>query len=472
MRRFRLTFCCASLLVLTVVAYLPVWDNDFVDIDDEPYITTNPQVMNGITWSGFCWAWTIERTPFWMPLTWLSFQLDAQFFSARTPEGETLLSPAAFHGQNLFWHVASTLLLFAVWRRMTGREGASFLVAGLFAVHPMHVESVAWAAERKDVLSVFLGILSLGAYVRYVESPNRTRYLLVFLALSLSLLAKPMLITFPFVLLLLDYWPLSRMRVKAFARKEVDGTRLGQVSFRQLLIEKTPLFLLSAAVAIATIYAHDSHSAWTPVGSLSFTARLANALTAYGWYLSTTFFPFRLAVLYLHSYENWSPLSALAGGGILLAVSWISWRQAARRPWLIVGWLWFVGTLLPVIGFAQGGRQAWADRFSYWPHIGLFVAVVWELAEWIKHFRVPASFYRLVGTAALVCLVTLTWRQVGCWRNNFTLWSQVLAVTRENDQAHEYLGRYYSGRGEREKAQSHFAEAVRIQTQRLQRSQP
>ncbi len=468
MHRFRLILCCASLLLLTVAAYLPVWNNDFVDFDDAPYITANPQVRNGITWSGFCWAWKIERAPFWMPLTWLSFQLDAQLFSARTPEGEMIPSPAAFHAQNLFWHCTNTLLLFAVWRRMTGRTGASFLVAALFAVHPMHVESVAWAAERKDVLSAFFGILALGAYLLYVEKPSRRRYWLVFLALFASLLAKPMLLTFPFVLLLLDYWPLCRLRGGTFARPEGGEAKLGPASFKQLLVEKRSLFLLVAAVALATSYAHDLRGVGFPFGTLSFTARLANALTAYGWYLTTTFYPVRLAVLYLHANENWSLLPALAGAGIVLSVTGIACWQAARRPWLLVGWLWFAITLLPVIGFVQVGRQAWADRFSYWPHIGLFVALVWELAEWVKRFRVPAPISRLAGAAVLAGLAALTWRQVGYWRNGFTLWTQVLAISPDNDQAHEYLARYYSQRGESKEALYHLSEAVRIQTQRNQ----
>ncbi|SRR5579871_1747807 len=470
MARSRLISCCAGLLALTVLAYLPVWDNDFVDFDDEQYITTNPPVTRGITWSGFLWAWTIDRAPYWMPLTWLSFQLDAHCFSARSPEGDSIPCPAAFHGQNLFWHAASTLLLFVVWRRATEREGASFLVAALFALHPMHVESVAWAAERKDVLSVFFGVLSLGAYVCYVEKPNRPRFVLVILAFLLSLMSKPMLISLPFVFLLLDYWPLRRLRLGTITLDETGKYCLAQRSFRQLVVEKTPLFLLAASVAAFTLHSRDHCGSLVPLSSLSLTARLANALTAYGWYVVTTFYPVDLAVLYPHSHENWSPPSALSGAGTLLSITWVSWRQAARRPWLIVGWLWFVVALLPVSGFAQGGRQAWADRFSYWPHIGFFIAIVRELSEQIKRLHVPALVFRLIGAAALAWLAVLTWRQVGCWRDSFTLWRHAVALTKENDHAHEHLARYYHYRGQRKEFDYHQAEALRIQMQRFQRS--
>jgi protein O-mannosyl-transferase len=464
MRLFRATYLYAVLLALTFVAYLPVWDNGYVDFDDEEYITANPEVTSGFTMSGFRWVWTADRTPYRAPLTWLSFQLDAHCFAVRTPEGETVLPPAAVHGQNLFWHAASVLLLFGFGQRVTGRRWPSFVVAALFAVHPMHVESVAWAAERKDVLSGFFGLLTLGAYFHYLKRPGWLRYGVLTLAYALSLMSKPMLLTLPFVLLLLDYWPLRRLRGTHSAPGAAKGTRLSQ-----LILEKLPLFLLSALVAIITLEARESHSSIVDLNMLSFSARLANALTAYGWYLCSTFCPLRLAVLYPHPYERWSVLSALAGGTMLLSLTLLSWWQANRRPWLLVGWLWFVGGLLPVIGFAQGGRQSWADRFSYWPHIGLFIALVWGLAELIERFRLPVLVPRLAGVVVLGWFALLTWGQVGSWVDSRTLWEQALIATQDNDYAHEHLARYYHSQGQVAEAESHLLEAVRIQRRRNSR---
>jgi hypothetical protein len=447
---------CAALLALTAVAYLPLWGNDFINYDDPLYITDNPEVQAGLSGAGCCWAWTNGDAPYWLPLTWLSLQCDAHFFSSRGPEGEMVLSPAAFHGVNLAWHAAGTLLLFAVWYRLTGARWRSFLVAALFAVHPMHVESVAWATERKDVLSGFFGALTLWAYVRYRERPGRARYLGVAAAYTLSLLAKPMLMTLPFVLLLLDYWPLGRW-----------APGRGRAALGRLVGEKVPLFVLAVTSALITIASREHHGALVSVSDVSLSSRLGNALTAYGWYLSATFWPTRLAILYPHPYENWSAARALAGVGCLLALTALAVWQARRRPWLLVGWLWFVGMLVPVIGLAQGGTQAWADRFSYWPHVGLFVAVVWGLGELAERVRVPRLARATAGALALGALAALTWAQVGHWRNSVTLWERALAVTTDNDRAHQYLADCYGKQGRREEAHAHLAAAARIQGARL-----
>ena len=417
-------------------------------------------MLEGFTREGFRWVWTVDRAPYRLPLTWLSFQLDAHCFAQRTPEGDIVLPPAAVHGQNLFWHSANVLLLFGFWQRVTGRRWHSFLVAALFAIHPMHVESVAWAVQRKDVLSVFFGLLTLWAYVRYVHKPGWPRYLALAAAYSLSLLSKPMLLTLPFVLLLLDYWPLGRLRWQTGAPP--IRTALGR-----LVLEKAPLFVLAAVFAAITLEARSNRGALVSLDTLSFSARFANALTAYGWYLGSTGWPLRLGILYPHPYENWSPLSALVGAVLLLALTLLAWQQARRRPWLIVGWLWFAGTLLPVIGFAQGGRQAWADRFSYWPHIGLFVALIWGLGEMSERFRLPALIPRLTATLVLGLLVMRTWNQVGFWRNSVTLWERALSITTDNDSVHQRLARLYRDRGQYDQAEFHMFEADRIQRQRL-----
>jgi hypothetical protein len=455
----RAAHLCAVLLALTVVAYFPVWGNDFVDFDDDPYITTNPGVLGGLSWSAFRWAWQNTVSPYWQPITWLSLQFDAHFFSTRGSQGEVILCPAAFHGHNLFWHGVNVLLLFGLWYRLTGARWRSFLIAALFALHPMHVESVAWAVERKDVLSTFFGLLTLWAYVRYLDAPGPKRYLSMMVAFLLSLLAKPMLTTLPFVLLLLDRWPLGRW-----------GSEQNAIPLGRLVLEKIPVFILAAVVAIITMAAREDHGAVVPLGNLSLSARLANALAGYGWYLSTTFCPWHLAVLYPHPFENWSGLRAVAGGAALFAITALSVWQAGRWPWLFTGWLWFVGTLVPVIGLVQGGGQAWADRFSYWPHIGLFVAVVWGLGALVERLRIPSLVSATAGALVLAGLGILTWVQVGYWRDATTLWAHTLAVTRDNDRAHERLSGCYRRQGRLEEAEAQLYEAVRIQARRRGRS--
>jgi hypothetical protein len=458
---------CIALVGLTVVAYVPLWSNEFVDYDDDVYITRNPRVLEGLTWSGIRWAWTNDEAPYWLPVTWMSFQFDAQFFSTRTSEGKVLPSPEAFHCQNLFWHAAGVLLLFALFCRLTGACWCSFLVAALFAVHPMHVESVAWAIERKDVLSGFFGILTLWAYVRYVEKPRWTWYVAMSFAFLLSLLSKPMLITLPFVLLLVDLWPLRRWGRASHARDETVTPVRKQVPFRRLVVEKLPLFVLAGAIAVVTTALREQHGAIVPLAVISLSARLGNALTAYGWYLSRTFWPVGLTVLYPHPRENWSVLHACAGAGLLSVVTALCLWQARQRPWLIAGWLWFVGSLLPVIGLAQGGAQAWADRFCYWPHIGLFFAIVWGLAELVARVRVPALVSATVGALVLAVLLRMTWVQVGYWQNGVTLWEHTVDMTDDNDRAHEHLSACYRGQGRLDEADFHLAEACRIQLKRI-----
>jgi hypothetical protein len=456
MSRLTTPCLCSALLGLTAAAYAPLWHNDFIDFDDGPYITDNADVKEGLSWSGLAWAWDGGSAPYWAPLTWLSLQLDAECFSARDAEGQVSLSPAAFHGENLAWHAASALLLFGLLLRLTGAPGKSFLAAALFAVHPMHVESVAWAVERKDVLSVFFGVLTLWAYAWYVERPGWRRYLPLAGAFLLSLLAKPMLMTLPFVLLLLDYWPLCR----------VGNPRFEISNLKSRIREKLPLFALAVLSALITLVGRYEHGALISLDAVSPTSRAANALTAYGWYLSATFYPARLAVLYPHPYENWSAPAALAGAAALLAVSALAVWQARRRPWLLVGWLWFVGALLPVIGLAQGGKQAWADRFSYWPHVGLFIAVAWGLGELAGRARVPARLAGAAAALALGGLAALTWVQVGYWRDAPTLWEHTLAVTGDNLVAEQHLAGYYLNRGLPDQAAPHREAAIRLEEER------
>jgi tetratricopeptide (TPR) repeat protein len=451
---------CAVLLLLTLVAYLPLWRNEFVDFDDELYIATNPNVVQGLTGSGFCWAWTNIRGQFWMPVTWLSLQCDAQFFATWSLEGQRLPSPAAVHGQNLLWHAGCVLLLFGLLDRLSGARWRSFLVAGLFAMHPMHVESVAWAVERKDVLSVFFGLLTVWLYARWTARPGRRGYPGLMAAFAVSLLAKPMLLTLPFVLLLLDYWPLRRLSPAAAAAGSTEAGLAG-VSPGRLVLEKVPLFALATAIGVITTIARERAGAGVPWSVLPLSARLANAVTAYGWYVAHTFWPADLAVLYPHPYGNWSAGPALAGSLTVLVPTVLAVWQARRR-WLLVGWLWFAGTLVPVLGLAQSGEQAWADRFSYWPHIGLFVVTAWGLGELVERWRVSAGVCAMVSALGLACLGVLTWVQVGYWRNTIVLWGRALEVNRDNAVAHLHLGYCYLKQDRPNQAEPHFAEAVRL----------
>jgi len=450
-----------GLLLLTVIAYLPLRNNDFVDFDDEKYITSNPNVIGGLKGSGIRWAWTNYEGNYWMPISWLSLQLDAHLFASKSDPrngGRTVLSPVAFHADNLLWHTASCVLLFHLLHSLTAARWCSFLASALFAVHPMHVESVAWATERKDVLSCFFGLLTLWAYARYVQRPGWQRYLALTMAYLMSLLSKPMLLTLPFLLLLLDYWPLHRI-----AGRATDPAERGQKSaLGRLVMEKTPLLAIAVAFGILTLFFRHKSGTVIPLSVMPWSARIANALSAYSWYLWATVYPVNLMCLYPHPNLNWSLRASLEGAILLLALTGLSFWNPGRRRWMLVGWLWFAGSLVPVLGLAQGGLQAWADRFSYWPHIGLFIAAAWGLGEIVERLRVPRLVAGAAAAVLLVCLGAGTWIQVGFWRSSVTLWERALAVQKDHEQANVHLGQYYLDLGRLDKAEFHFAEAVRL----------
>jgi protein O-mannosyl-transferase len=447
---------CVSLLVLTLVAYAPLRHNDFVEFDDQSYITANEHVLQGFTPDSFAWAWTTVHGNYWQPLSWLSLQCDAHWFSTNGPGATPIPSALAVHFQNLFWHLASVVLLFLLLCRLTSAIGPSFLVAALFALHPLRVESVAWAAERKDVLSVFFGIVALHAYVWYCARPSWRRYVAFAAAFAASLMCKPMLMTLPAVLLLLDVWPLRRF---AFVRVS-PGSECSPIASWRLVLEKLPLVMLAAAIGVLTVMVRE-HGA-VPLEVLPFSLRLANAPAAYAWYVTHTFYPLGLGVLYPHPGRDWSLASVLLGTSLLAGIAGVTVWQVRQRPWLLVGWLWFVGALVPVIGLSQGGRQAWADRFVYWPHIGLLIAIVWGLMEMVERGRVPIWARASLSAAALAGCGILTWLQVGHWQNTGTLWAQAIAVTEDNHRAHLNLGKWHLDRGEIELAAPRLAEAVRL----------
>ncbi len=435
----RTLLICLALALLTLTAYWPVWRCDFVRYDDHEYVTENEQIHAGLTWRGVRWAFSTFHAGNWHPVTWLSHMLDCQLYG---------LKPAGHHVTNLLLHIANTLLLFGVLRRMTGAFWRCAFVAALFALHPLHVESVAWVAERKDMLSTFFWMLTLWAYARYAEAPRGkgveeiqnpkpaadlaplfpfspfpSFYLLAFACFALGLMSKPMLVTLPFVLLLLDYWPLRRF--------ELSTIKHHPAALFRLFLEKLPFFFLSAASSMITLRAQRSGGAIVPTELVPVINRVGNALIAYGGYLYKTIWPADLAVLYPLTLTT-PPWQALGAGLFLTVASILVASSMRRRPYLPVGWLWYLGTLVPVIGLLQVGGQSMADRYSYVPLIGVFIMLVWLVADFIAVAPRRVRVIGPVAAAVLLACAGATLAQLRHWRNSEALFRQALSVTRNN----------------------------------------
>jgi tetratricopeptide (TPR) repeat protein len=407
--RTRTIAICVLLFLATAVAYEPLRQNEFVDLDDDAYITKNQHVRAGLSRDSVTWAFTARAASNWHPLTWLSHMLDVELYD---------MDPAGHHRTGWLLHVAATLLLFLVFQRMTRAVWPSAFVAAVFALHPLHVESVAWAAERKDVLSGLFFMLTLGAYARYTERPGPGRYAWVFLALFLGLMAKPMLVTLPFVLLLLDFWPLERWGQ--------NGARRGAA---RLVLEKLPLFALVGLSSVVTFLVQRAGGA---VENVPFAVRLANAVVAYVVYVQRTLWPASLAVMYPFPADGvgwWPALGALS---LLIVATAAVFRFGRRLRYLPVGWLWYLGTLVPVIGVVQVGYQASADRYTYIPLIGLSILVAWGAADLAQRLRAGRSWIVVPVALVLVALVFTTRAQVGRWRDTATLYGHAVRVTRGN----------------------------------------
>lgn len=424
-------FCC-FLSVLTVAVFWGVLDNDFINYDDFQYVTENRHVASGLSVGNAVWAFTSGYAANWHPLTWLSHMVDVELFD---------MNPQGHHLMNLLLHTANACLLFLFLNKITGAVRRSLVVAALFAIHPLHVESVAWVAERKDVLSTCFALLTLLLYACYVQRPTKWRYLTLCGCFALGLMSKPMLVTLPFVLLLLDYWPLRRF--VPWSVGSAAEQQLYQVSSKpplsRLFIEKLPLFalaILSSCITIVVQRGEALHSlAVTP---LSF--RIANALVAYLKYLGKTVWPSDLAVLY--PLPNTIPLlHSISSAILLLLISYCAYLLLRRHPYVLVGWLWFLGTLVPVIGIVQVGLQAMADRYTYFPLIGIFIVVVWGGADLVEHrlaWRIPLA---LVTAGILTAYSAVTWSYLRCWENSTTLFSHTIAATTDNYYAHYMLGK-------------------------------
>jgi Flp pilus assembly protein TadD len=430
----------AVLALATVLIYAPVRQFEFIQVDDPAYVTENPQVLTGLTAGGLRWAMTATHAANWHPLTWVSHMIDVELFG---------LNAGAHHLTNVAFHVGSTLLLFGWLAYTTRAAGRSFFVAALFAWHPLHVESVAWVAERKDVLSTFLLLLTLWAYVAYVNG-IRGAYGATIVFLALGLMAKPMLVTTPFLLLLLDIWPLRR-----------SGT------WRALIVEKLPLFGLIVLSSIITFVAQQRGGAVAELTTVPVALRLENAIVSYVAYIAKMVWPVDLTMIY--PLPGMIPMWKVAGGVIvLIGISVLVLRQSAARPYLPVGWFWYVGTLVPVIGIVQVGLQAMADRYTYVPLIGLFIIAAWGLPELLSrvttHGREAVAASAAIGVLVLAGCAAITSRQIEYWRSSVSLWQHALSVNLGADQfsAHMALGNTLAPQGRTSEAIEHFAAAARL----------
>jgi Flp pilus assembly protein TadD len=451
---------CALLALAVIAVYWPALNGNFIIYDDPDYVYQNPQVLQGLSWSGVVWAFTHLYAGNWHPLTWLSHMLDVQWYG---------LKAGGHHATSVLLHAANTVLLFLWLRRATGFVWRSAFVAAVFGLHPLHVESVAWIAERKDVLSTFFFLLTLMAYTRYVrklEVKNQASeinslalgsflylpsYWCAFVFFALGLMGKPMLVTLPFVLLLLDYWPLNRIR----------GLEFGIADFKVLLLEKIPFLALSAGSCVVTFLAQQRGKAVLATAILPVMDRFEHSLISYLLYLEKMFRPVSLVPyypLYLPIHDDQVILPVF----VLLLVSWAVLVFRRQRPYLVTGWLWYLGTLVPVIGFIQVGGQAMADRYTYVPLIGLFVAITWLVSEIGAAWPYRRLILAVVSVGVLVTCGKLTATQVGYWQNSETLARHSLAVTTGNAAMEKLLGDALFAQGKNEEAGAHYAEAVRL----------
>lgn len=466
-----------ALAVLTAAVYGQVLNHDFIQYDDTGYVTENPIVRGGLSWKGFLWAFTTVSMANWHPLTWLSHMLDVELFG---------LKPGLHHLVSVLFHVLNTTLLFLVLRQMTGALWRSALVASLFALHPLHVESVAWVAERKDVISTLFWLLTLWAYTRYTKDPGLPRYWPVLLFFALGLLAKPMLVTLPLVLLLMDYWPLGRLRwqraspaapLTSSATPEKQGKKQKKRLREQtkpplskdsgkwrvvlpLVYEKIPLFALSAASSMITVYAQQKGGAVAPMALFSLPERVATAITAYVAYLWKMLWPFGLSIFY--PLEVKSPVVVAACASLLLALTFAAVRWAGRRPYFLVGWLWYLLTLLPVIGILKVGDAAMADRYTYVALMGPFVALAWGSFDFSRALRIPTAALGATSALLIAALTLMTYIHLGYWRDTVSVFSHALDVNRSNHVAHYSLAVEYIHQKNYEEASSHLKSALQI----------
>jgi len=441
------------LILAIIIDYGQVKNFDFVGYDDQEYITENSHVQKGLTVESIVWAFTSFHSANWHPLTWLSHMLDCGLYG---------LNPMGHHWTNLIFHMINTILLFIVLELMTGAIWRSAFVAALFALHPLHVESVAWVSERKDVLSTFFGLLMIFSYYRYVKISSLKNYLLVIIFFCLGLMSKPMLVTFPFVLILLDFWPLKRFHYKNDYLFQSERTaHYDSKGIFRLILEKFPLFIPVVISCVLTFFAQKSWGAVQKLGSLSLQNRIANALVSYVNYVLKMFWPSKLAVFYPHPGDNF-PAWQIFGAALLISCAcFLAIRTAKKYPYIVIGLFWYLGTLVPVIGVVQVGEQAMADRYTYIPLIGLFIIVAWGALDLFRKWHYRKIYLSVFGMIILSAFTARTFFQITHWKNGVTLFEHAIKVTKNNYKAHNNLASALDSL-ELDRAISHFKEALRI----------
>jgi protein O-mannosyl-transferase len=443
---------CLLVVVATLALYNPVNRHPFVNYDDDRYVIENDHIHNGLGLDTVAWALTSTEQENWHPLTWLSHALDYSLFH---------LNPTGHHFTSLLIHSANAVLLFLLLVSATGRVGPSLFVALLFALHPINVESVAWVAERKNVLSTFLFLAAIGVYGWYARKPHWQRYSAVMGLFALGLMSKPMVVTFPFVLLLLDYWPLGRVEGSPAGKVQTRQSSLVRSSLNKLVVEKLPLLALSCGSAVITVYAQRAGGAMRSAAQFSFGVRLENALVAYAMYLWKIVWPSHLAPLYPHPGDSLAAWQVALSLLVLAAITATVLRFRAQR-YLLAGWLWFLGTLVPVIGLVQVGDQAMADRYAYIPLMGIFVMIAWGFADWAESRGIGVTARMIPAICVLLALSVVTHRQLSYWASDYDLWTHTLAVTDKNFIAEDNLGGALLLMDKPDEAYSHFQAASEI----------
>jgi protein O-mannosyl-transferase len=448
LQKYRILLICAFLTGLTLLVYWHVQFFDFIDFDDNIYILENSHVQTGLTARNILWSFKTTDTANWHPLTWLSLMVDFNLYK---------LNPAGYHWTNLLIHIANALLLFAFLQKTTKEIWKSTLVAVIFSIHPLNIESVAWIAERKNVLSTFFWLLTMLVYVFYREAPSLKRYMLVVLTFVLGLMTKPFLVTLPFILILLDYWPLQRISLE-FSKKPAGGYRWRDYG---LMVEKLPLIILAALSCVITLYAAQEGGAIKTLQKYPLDTRFLNALISYMMYLKRMIWPYNLAIFYPHE-EITSFIEVAAACSLISIITIFVLFTNRRWRYLFVGWFWYLGTMVPVIGLIQVGFQSMADRYAYVPLIGIFIMSTWGLSDLFSKFHVRRVLVTITALMVVAFFVIASWQQLQNWKNSMTVFQHALKVTKKNYQAHLGIGNDLILKGNIQGALSHYQDALRF----------